>query len=646
MSVFFDPFRSLTNEPFGQHFGSALLAGGSTGIPGLLSLWNAKTPTISAVGPKILTSAAGLQPDADGNMVPWPVNHPGRGVMVQPAYSNLLQNSKFEGAVSGSPGTAATNWSNLGLGIGGSLVYSATEKSVRFTATAARQFWAQSLAVEANSNYRIDCKCFVYGDAPLASIADQCAPVTPPAGSTTAYELDGVSCLSTTVVPAGSHELAAILTTSVTAGTTSWRIGIGVGGNRTGDIKIWDVQVAKTAHKLLYAATGAGATAAVSSTAGYATDVGAWFNLTPRIKDLLSNGSVPVVAVGDSITTGDYPTHLWGLLAKSRIVDAGVNGNKTSDVLLRLATDVIPENPAAVTLLVGINDLIQGVTQATIQANILLIVERLVTAGIFVVVSTLTPCKGYANWSEAMQTTIDEINTWILTTVDALDGVAAVDNYTPLEDPANLDALLPAYDYGDHLHPGDAADPVIAGVFAAAIPWESIGTPRTAAPFTMALLVYMGAGSTELPNPTSVNHASLKDSTSDIIYSPKGAGGDSFIMVSYDGTTVTGLGSVPWDRGEIHLKIVETNQADVPNPGDAASTKFRAGNMRFTPAMVPIDEAPVYGDWSAYDDNGMAPKGKLRFGYSSTIPLGFIQYQLWNKSASDAEILKVLEYAL
>jgi len=59
-------------------------------IPGLISLWNSNTPSVSRRGPQIVTSAAGTVPDADGNMVPWPVNHPGRGVMVQPAYNNAI----------------------------------------------------------------------------------------------------------------------------------------------------------------------------------------------------------------------------------------------------------------------------------------------------------------------------------------------------------------------------------------------------------------------------------------------------------------------------------------------------------------------------------------------------------------------------
>ena len=71
--------------------------GGSSYPAGLLSLWGAKSGTMR--GPQILTSVAGNQPDANGNMVPWPNYHPLRGVMVQPAftalpvYSNLLENT-------------------------------------------------------------------------------------------------------------------------------------------------------------------------------------------------------------------------------------------------------------------------------------------------------------------------------------------------------------------------------------------------------------------------------------------------------------------------------------------------------------------------------------------------------------------------
>ena len=42
----------------------------------------------------------------------------------------------------------------------------------------------------------------------------------------------------------------------------------------------------------------------------------------------------------------------------------------------------------------------------------------------------------------------------------------------------------------------------------------------------------------------------------------------------------------------------------------------------------------------------MNPLTHLRFGYNLTVPIGFLQAQFWNKSASEAEILKVVEEAL
>ena len=77
---------------------------------GCVSLWNAKRPTSRMAGPAPVYSAASTQPDANGNLVAWPNYVAGRGVEVHPAYTQMLQNSKFEGAVSGTPGTAPTNW--------------------------------------------------------------------------------------------------------------------------------------------------------------------------------------------------------------------------------------------------------------------------------------------------------------------------------------------------------------------------------------------------------------------------------------------------------------------------------------------------------------------------------------------------------
>ena len=289
MSAFFDPFRSLTNEPFGQQFGSASLAGGSTGIPGLLSLWNAKTPTLCPVGPQIQTSAAGPVPDADGNLQTFPVNHPGKGVMVHPAYSNLLQNSKLEGAVSGTPGTAPTNW--IGNGVGSILMSGA---AVTFTSSANNPYWTQvDIAVSANTTNR----------GSVIAVCDGVLPVNQiilftffPAGAAITFELDGVAALGTVVPAAGQHSISVILTVGATAGTFRYRIGAGCTSATTGTVTIYNPQFVASPCQMPYAASGAGATVSVSQTSGAADGIGLAIPIDARIAAALGVGGKFTVA--------------------------------------------------------------------------------------------------------------------------------------------------------------------------------------------------------------------------------------------------------------------------------------------------------------------------------------------------------------
>ena len=150
--------------------------------------------------------------------------------------------------------------------------------------------------------------------------------------------------------------------------------------------------------------------------------------------------------------------------------------------------------------------------------------------------------------------------------------------------------------------------------------------------FTAAALCWMGVGSGELPTSTDHGCLSVRNINNDIIYFNDSAG-NKRIVRSFDGTT-NAASVQTWGRGEIHLKVVQTN---------AAGTQFRVGNRRYTSAMVPID-ALTWGAWANYDGS-MNPLTHLRFGYNSTVPIGFLQTQVWNKSCTDAEILNLLRYA-
>lgn len=97
-----------------------------------------------------------------------------------------------------------------------------------------------------------------------------------------------------------------------------------------------------------------------------------------------------VVALGDSLTFGygasknnDYPS----ILAQKtgwRIVNAGVNGDTTADVLKRLP-DVLSQNPKLVLLSIGGNDVLKRVPKNTTENNLMAIIRKIQQQNIDVV---------------------------------------------------------------------------------------------------------------------------------------------------------------------------------------------------------------------------------------------------------------------
>ncbi len=73
-----------------------------------------------------------------------------------------------------------------------------------------------------------------------------------------------------------------------------------------------------------------------------------------------------IVLLGDSITEA-FPVER---LLEYNVLNRGISGNNTLDVLERLQRDVIEEQPDIVYLLIGTNDMAQGFSEHTILANI------------------------------------------------------------------------------------------------------------------------------------------------------------------------------------------------------------------------------------------------------------------------------------
>ncbi|MBA6244306.1 MULTISPECIES: GDSL-type esterase/lipase family protein [Psychrobacter] len=106
-------------------------------------------------------------------------------------------------------------------------------------------------------------------------------------------------------------------------------------------------------------------------------------------QDTLPAGST-VVALGDSLTYGyganpktAYPTVL-AELSKWNVVNAGVNGDTSADVLTRV-NEIIEQNPDLVLLGVGGNDVLQRIAPDTTRANIVATIDTLQSNNIDVV---------------------------------------------------------------------------------------------------------------------------------------------------------------------------------------------------------------------------------------------------------------------
>jgi lysophospholipase L1-like esterase len=192
-----------------------------------------------------------------------------------------------------------------------------------------------------------------------------------------------------------------------------------------------------------------------------------------------------VVTLGDSITDGTASTRntdsRWpnGLARRLdarpgrtlSVANAGISGNEIlqdrvpvrygPSALHRLDRDVFEvAGVRDVIVLEGINDI--GAASATAEQLIAgdeQLIARAHAHGVRIIGATLTPFGGSnGQYGGDYGTAFGEqqrqaLNQWIRTS-GAFDGVIDFDRATA--DPSDPSRLLPAYDSGDHLHPGDA----------------------------------------------------------------------------------------------------------------------------------------------------------------------------------------------
>jgi acyl-CoA thioesterase-1 len=130
---------------------------------------------------------------------------------------------------------------------------------------------------------------------------------------------------------------------------------------------------------------------------------------------------VEIVCLGDSITWGFPfgPQDSWvAMLQKElqvEIINRGINGNTTSDMLHRFDRHVLQVGPTHLILMGGINDVVGQESYEVIVRNLQMMIDKALAAGIIVILGTPTAVD-YAPWERSLM----RLRDWIHQTADQL----------------------------------------------------------------------------------------------------------------------------------------------------------------------------------------------------------------------------------
>jgi lysophospholipase L1-like esterase len=169
-----------------------------------------------------------------------------------------------------------------------------------------------------------------------------------------------------------------------------------------------------------------------------------------------------VVFMGDSITEN------WALadprLFEGGVVNRGISGQTTPQMLLRFRADVLALQPATVHILAGTNDVAGNTGPTRVQDfkdNIMSMAELARAHGIRVILGSIPPAASFS-WRPQLEPVprIRELNTW-LRDYAAKKGFEYIDYYTPLAGSAG--ELRPELG-NDGVHPNRAGYQIMRGL--------------------------------------------------------------------------------------------------------------------------------------------------------------------------------------
>lgn len=195
---------------------------------------------------------------------------------------------------------------------------------------------------------------------------------------------------------------------------------------------------------------------------------------------------ITIVAMGDSTTAGtpgwksrveappdgagdETSQYAWWLMQARPdwdVVNQGVNGERSDQILARFDRDVLARRPRVVVIIAGVNDVYQGRPAAHVIEQLAAMYDRAKRAGIRVVAGTIIP---YDTATPDQNARMRAVNEWIRTTAAADPSIAYVDTRAAAAAAGDPDRLVES---PDGLHPSpagyrrmaDAIRPVIESV--------------------------------------------------------------------------------------------------------------------------------------------------------------------------------------
>lgn len=130
-----------------------------------------------------------------------------------------------------------------------------------------------------------------------------------------------------------------------------------------------------------------------------------------------------------------------------RILNRGVNGQRSDEIRSRFDRDVLAANPSLVVIIAGVNDVYQGRAPEWVQGQLEAMYAAAHAHGIPVVAGTIIP---YNTATAEQNAGMRAVNDWILRYVHSNPGVSFCDTRAAVARPTDPDRLVSS---PDDLHP-------------------------------------------------------------------------------------------------------------------------------------------------------------------------------------------------